>query len=72
MRVGEAIALDRDDVDLRERRLVIRHAKGGGRQLPLHPSTASELFSYASVRDQLSQREDVELLRLDRRHAADL
>lgn len=53
MRVGEALALDRDNVDLRERRLVIRHAKGGGRQLPLHPSTASELVSYARVRDQL-------------------
>jgi integrase/recombinase XerD len=53
MRVGEALALDRDNVDLRERRLVIRHAKGGGRQLPLHPSTASELVSYARLRDQL-------------------
>ena len=53
MRVGEALALDRDNVDLHERRLVIRHAKGGGRQLPLHPSTASELVSYARVRDQL-------------------
>jgi integrase/recombinase XerD len=53
MRVGEALALDRDDVDLRERRLVIRDAKGGGRQLPLHPSTARELVSYAQLRDQL-------------------
>jgi integrase len=54
MRVGEALALDRGNVDLPERRLVIRHAKGGGRQLALHPSTASELVSsYARVRDQV-------------------
>jgi integrase/recombinase XerD len=53
MRVGEALALDRDKVDLRERRLVISHAKGGGRHLPLHPSTARELVSYARRRDQL-------------------
>ena len=43
MRVGEALALDRDDVDLRERRLTIREAKHAGRQLPLHPSTARRL-----------------------------
>ncbi|MGI9097604.1 MAG: tyrosine-type recombinase/integrase [Solirubrobacteraceae bacterium] len=53
MRVGEAIALDRNDVDLRERRLVIREAKTATRQLPLHPSSAQELDAYARRRDQL-------------------
>jgi integrase/recombinase XerD len=53
MRVGEALALDRDDIDLRERRLMIRDAKGGGRQLPLHPSTVQALGTYAQLRDRL-------------------
>ncbi len=53
MRVGEAIALDRDDVDLRERRLAIREAKHATRQLPLHPSTAAALDAYADRRDRL-------------------
>lgn len=53
MRVGEAIALDRNDIDLRERRLAIRQAKTATRQLPLHPSTADELDAYARRRDQL-------------------
>jgi integrase len=53
MRVGEAIALDRDDVDSRERRLAIREAKHASRQLPLHPSTAEALDAYARRRDRL-------------------
>lgn len=53
IRVGEAIALDRCDVELSECRLVIRDGKGGGRQLPLHTSTAEALEAYARVRDRL-------------------
>jgi integrase/recombinase XerD len=53
IRVGEAIALDRCDVALNERRLVIRDGKGGGRQLPLHTSTVEALAAYARVRDRL-------------------
>ena len=53
MRVGQAIALDRDDVDLREGRLQIREAKRDARQLPLHPSTVRALAAYADRRDQL-------------------
>lgn len=56
MRVGEAIALDRGDVDLRERRLLIRDAKGGGRQLALHASTAQALRDYGALRDRLCPR----------------
>jgi integrase/recombinase XerD len=53
MRVGEAIALDRDDVDLRERLLTIREAKRDARQLPLHVSTVRALDAYAGRRDHL-------------------
>jgi integrase len=53
MRVGEAIALDRADVELEAHRLTIRHAKGGkSREIPLHPSTVVALDSYARVRDE--------------------
>ena len=52
MRVGEAIALDRDDVDLREGQLAIREAKQATRQLPLHPTTVAALHAYAHLRDQ--------------------
>jgi integrase/recombinase XerD len=53
IRVGEAIALDRCDVELSECRLVIRDGKGGGRQLPLHASTVEALAAYARVCDRL-------------------
>jgi integrase len=54
MRVGEAIALDRDDVDLRHGLIVVRHSKfGKSRQLPLHPTTTRALGDYAATRDQL-------------------
>jgi len=53
MRVGEAIALDRDDVDPRELTLAIREAKHATRQLPaLHASTAQALHAYAHRRNQ--------------------
>jgi integrase/recombinase XerD len=53
MRVGEVIALDRDDVELGQGRLAIREAKHATRQLPLHPSTVQALYAYADRRDQL-------------------
>ena len=47
MRIGEAIRLDRADLDLEHRRLVIHTSKfGKSRQLPLHPSTAQALHAY--------------------------
>jgi integrase len=40
MRIGEAIALDRDDVDLDHGQVRARNAKyGKARQLPVHAST---------------------------------
>jgi len=54
MRVGEALGLDRDDVDLDDGWLLIRHAKNDHcRIVPLHPSTVQALADYARLRDQL-------------------
>jgi integrase/recombinase XerD len=54
MRIGEAVALDRDDVELGEARLTVRHGKNGrSREVALHPSTVTALDSYARVRDEL-------------------
>jgi integrase/recombinase XerD len=57
MRVGEAVSLDHDDVDLDQCLLTIRNTKfGKSRQLPLHPSTADALTNYARRRDERRPR----------------
>jgi integrase len=57
MRVGEALRLDRADVDWRARTLLIRHSKfGKSRELPLHPSTVEALRRYARQRDRFVPR----------------
>jgi integrase/recombinase XerD len=57
MREGEAIGLDRGDVDLEAGLLTIRDSKfGKSRQLPLHPSTVAVLRDYAAQRDRLCPR----------------
>lgn len=57
LRVGEAIALDRGDVDLASGLLMIRAAKfGRSRQIPLHPTTVAALTTYAQRRDELYPR----------------
>ena len=44
MRIGEALALDRDDVDLDAGILTVRDTKfGKSRQLPLHPTSTQAL-----------------------------
>jgi integrase len=54
MRIGEAVALDRDDLELSEQRLTVRHGKNGrSREVALHPSTVTALDRYARVRDEL-------------------
>lgn len=54
MRVGEAIALERDDVDLDAGVITIRHAKHDRvRLVPMHPTTTEALRRYASERDRL-------------------
>lgn len=53
MRVGEAIALEREDADWQAGALVVRGAKfGKSRLVFLHDSTVSALREYAAVRDR--------------------
>jgi len=57
LRTGEAIALDRTDVDLHRGVLVVRKTKfGKTREVPLHPTATHALADYARLRDQLSPR----------------
>jgi integrase len=54
MRVGEAIRLDREDIDLADGILTVRDSKfGKSRELPLHPSTRQALRTYLRRRDRL-------------------
>jgi integrase/recombinase XerD len=53
MRVGEAIGLDRADVDPAASCVTVRGGKpGAARELPLHDTTLRALQEYCSVRDQ--------------------
>lgn len=57
LRMSEALALDRDDVDLVEGILRIRRTKfGKSRLVPLHSTTTDALQSYAQARDTLFPR----------------
>lgn len=52
LRPGEALALDREDVDLRHRVILVRTGKQGKqRELPLHDSTVAALGEYVGQRD---------------------
>lgn len=63
IRVGEAIALDRTDVDLRSGRLVVRHGKfDKTRELWLHPTTVGALRRYQRLRDRVAPRTDTAAL----------
>jgi integrase/recombinase XerD len=54
MRIGETLALDRDDVNLDAGALTIRDTKfGKSRLLPLHPASTAALAKYARVREEL-------------------
>lgn len=54
IRVGEALALDRDDLDTEHGLLVVRHGKfDKSRELVLHPSTVAALRRYLRERDRL-------------------
>ena len=57
MRIGEAIRLDRQDVDWTNRLLVIRNSKfGKWREVPLHSSTVDALRAYARLRGRIGVR----------------
>jgi len=76
MRIGEAIRLDRDDLDLAHQRLVVRNSKfGKSRELPLHPTTIAALRDYLQLRDQVHPNVETPALlitatgkRMDRRY----
>jgi len=54
LRIGEAIKLDRSDVDWAQGVLLIRESKfGKSRLVPQHPTSMQALASYAWLRDQL-------------------
>ena len=53
LRLGEALSLKLDDVDLHEKVLTIRGAKyGKSRLIPIHPSTRKVLVSYLQRRER--------------------
>lgn len=55
IRVGEAIALNRGDLDLRAGLLLVRHGKfDKTRELALHPTTVAALRRYQRLRDRLA------------------
>jgi len=57
MRLGETVALARDDVDLNSGVITIRHAKfDRTRLVPLHETTTTALSHYAATRDRLCPR----------------
>lgn len=57
MRIGEAVGLDRDGVDLGAGVITIRQAKfDRSRLVPLHPSTTAAMSRYTTRRDQLCGR----------------
>lgn len=54
MRVGEAVHLDREDVDLSRALLLLRRTKLSKQRLvPIHPSTRDALLRYQSQRDRI-------------------
>ena len=57
MRVGEAIHLDREDVDWKQQLLVVRHSKfDKSREVVLHASVMAALRRYARFREQRCPR----------------
>jgi integrase/recombinase XerD len=57
MRLGEALGLDRPDVDLTTQLIVVRCGKfNKPRQVPIHLSTAKALHAYSQLRDRLCPR----------------
>jgi integrase len=53
LRLGEALALNRDDVDPRAAALTVTGKNGLTRTVPLHDTTVAMLSRYAARRDQL-------------------
>jgi integrase/recombinase XerD len=73
MRVGEAIALDRKDVDLNRGLLTVRQAKfNKSRLVPIHVTTQKKLREYERVRNRYYPHStSPSFLSLGERHSAD-
>ena len=70
MRIGEAIALDRADLDTRHGVLLVRLGKfGKTRQLPLHHSCVAALQDHLRMRDRLLPDADTPALLINTRGA---
>lgn len=55
VRIGEALRLDRDDIDPHNGMIYVTNSKfGKSRRVPIHASTVEALGVYAGVRDRLS------------------
>ncbi|MEU1601481.1 tyrosine-type recombinase/integrase [Streptomyces sp. NPDC005708] len=68
MRVGEAIRLDREDLDDNLGLLTVRGTKfGKSRQLPLHPTATAGLQEYLRLRDRLLPQPSTNALLLSTR-----
>jgi integrase len=52
LRLGEALALDRQDVDLKDGALHVRARQTRQREVPLHPTATTALREYARQRDR--------------------
>ena len=52
LRLGEALGLDRDDVDLTDGALHVRAGKAKQREVPLHPTATTALRGYARCRER--------------------
>jgi integrase/recombinase XerD len=52
LRLGEALGLERQDVDLADGALHVRARQSKQREVPLHPTTTTALRGYARQRDQ--------------------
>jgi integrase/recombinase XerD len=52
LRLGEALGLDRHDVDLTDGALQVRAGKAKQREVPLHPTATTALREYARCRDR--------------------
>ena len=51
LRVGEALALDRRDVDVSRHTLIVKRSKGRSREIPLHASVVAVVATYRARRD---------------------
>lgn len=63
IRIGEALSLDKTDLDLDAQVLIVRSGKfGKARQLPLHPTTIIALTAYLVRPDRPTPTSDVDAL----------